>query len=260
MGKYLRQHKRISMTPFSKNLHMIPRQFYPAERTCMFYETPLSKSISVTRNAYILTLTSIIANVHTFIAKCDDCGVCYRYQESSHSIHNYNDKFLLGIDLCLFLRNSLKQHIPIGSIVKVLERQLNTSLNSQPVPNAYLHFEALSDHQYHFNCSICGCHPKILILDLNQKANFECYANDLKLPNKYEEDDRDLVDCEKFWSNVELSAILQGFPDREADDFKVGRLGHLSSVKSQEMVIYWLTPNIERSTKMMENLKVTAEK
>ena len=30
-------------------------------------------------------------------------------------------------------------------------------------------------------------------------------------------------------------------------------LGHLSSVKSQEMVIYWLTPNIERSRKMMKS-------
>ena len=38
--------------------------------------------------------------------------------------------------------------------------------------NAYLHFEALSDHGYDFFCSRCGYHPSILVWDLCKKGCF----------------------------------------------------------------------------------------
>ena len=137
-----------------------------------------------------------------FIVKCNDCGMCYKYQESTDGVHNYNDNFFLGIDFCIFLRNSLQQHAPIGSIVKILEQQLHTKLNAQTIINAYLHFEALSDHRYNFNCCVCGYHPKVLIMDLNKKINFRCSVTDLQLQEEFDENDADLVDCETFWSNV----------------------------------------------------------
>ena len=40
------------------------------------------------------------------------------------SIHNFNDSFLIGLNVCQFLCDSLQQHLPIKSVVKVLEGQL----------------------------------------------------------------------------------------------------------------------------------------
>ena len=42
----------------------------------------------------------------------------------------------------------------------------------QCVQDAYLHFEALSDHGYDFFCSRCGYHPSILVWDLCKKGCF----------------------------------------------------------------------------------------
>ena len=153
-----------------------------------------------------------------FVVKCDDGEMCYRYQESTDGVHNYNDNFLLGIDLCISLRNSLQQHVAIGSIVKILKQQLHTRLSAQTIINAYLHFKTLSDHRYNFNCCICGYHPKALIMDLNKKINFRCSMSDLQLPEEFGENDADLVDCETFWSNVESSVIIRGFPGRTVND------------------------------------------
>ena len=57
--------------------------------------------------------------------------MCYRYQEVDRDIHNFNGTLLIGLDVCQFLRECLQQHIPIGSIVKVLELRLNRRLNSE---------------------------------------------------------------------------------------------------------------------------------
>jgi hypothetical protein len=39
--------------------------------------------------------------------------------------------------------------------------------------NAYLHFEALSDHSYGFSCLMCGHFPPLLTLDVDKKGVFE---------------------------------------------------------------------------------------
>ena len=180
----------------------------------------MSQPIQITRNGSILTLKNIVNKVKVFVVKCNDFGMCYRYQESTDGVHNYNDNFFLGIDLCIFLRNSLQQHVPIGSIVKTLEQQLHTKLKAQTIINACLHFEALSDHLYNFNCCVCGYHPKIVIINLNKKINFRCSMSDVQLPEEFDENDADLVDSETFWSNVESSIIIRGFPGRTVYDFE----------------------------------------
>ena len=48
--------------------------------------------------------------------------------------------------------------------------------------NAYLHFDALSDHSYDYNCLLCGYHPTTLIMDLNKKVSFACNMSDMELP------------------------------------------------------------------------------
>jgi len=124
-------------------------------------------------------MNDVIEGVETFFKRCENCRMCYRYQEHEHNIHNFNDTFLIGFDVCRFLRQCLQEHLPIGSIVKVLESQLGQQLNSQNVINAYLHFDSLSQHSYEYSCSLCGYHPKILIMDLNKKVAFNCNVSNL---------------------------------------------------------------------------------
>ena len=81
-----------------------------------------------------------------------------------------------------------------------LERSLKTKLNSRTILNAFLHFDALSCHEYKFNCSICGHHPAIMNMDLNRKVSFQCPAESLRLPDEYKQDseENDVEDCELF--------------------------------------------------------------
>ena len=89
--------------------------------------------------------------------------------------------------------------------------------------NAFLHFDALSCHECRFNCSICGHHPSIITMDLNRKVSFQCPAESLRLPDNYKQnsDENDVVDCENFWANVELSMIVSRFPGANVWEFVV---------------------------------------
>ncbi len=129
----------------------------------------------------------------------------------------------MGLDVCIYLRDCLQCHIPIGSATEVLERSLKTKLNSRTILNAFLHFDALSCHEHKFNCSICGHHPTIINMDLNRKVSFQCQVESLRLPENYKQDadENDVVDCEKFWANVELSMIVRGFPGANVQEFVV---------------------------------------
>ena len=91
-------------------------------------------------------MNDVIEGIETFYKRCENCRMCYRYQENDRSIHNFNDTFLIGFDVYRFLRQCLQEHLPIGSIVNVLESQLGKRLHSQSVIDAYLHFDSLSQH------------------------------------------------------------------------------------------------------------------
>lgn len=132
MCRYLQNEKRI---PIRNNNPTIPDpvtclRFVPLETTCHLCSTALSAPIRITNKAVIVTLNKFVDGVETYYKRCGKCGMCYRYQEVDSDIHNFNDTFLIGLDVCRFLRDSLQQHLPIGSIVKVLEGRLNRRLNA----------------------------------------------------------------------------------------------------------------------------------
>ena len=95
-------------------------------------------------------------------------------------------------------------------MAKALEGRLKRRLNIQNIINAYLHFDALSDHLYNYNCLLCGFHPTMLIMDLNKKVSFACNKSQLELPENYNREDTDFVDCDRFWEKVKLAMVLKG--------------------------------------------------
>ncbi len=157
----------------------------------------------------------------TYFKKCDACAMVYHYQEHEDFINNFDDYLLLSTELCLFIKQQIRQHIPVGSFITSLENRLDKTLNHQKILNAILHFDALLQHNYDFFCVICGYHPAILIMDLNRKVSFKCPSSQLDLPDEYDEDKADYVDADRFWNNVEMAMLLRGFPDPIVEGFRV---------------------------------------
>ena len=139
--------------------------------------------------------------VETFFKICYSCNNYYRCQECNYGLHNYNDVFLLGLDVCLFLRESIRNHVAVGTICTILECILKVKIDFPSVLHAYSHFEALSDRPYAFNCVQCGYYPPILIADVNRKVAFKCRTTNQDLPDEFNKDS-DVVDCPEFWRKV----------------------------------------------------------
>ena len=72
---------------------------------------------------------------------------------------------------------STKNHTAIGRVVATLEAIYNVKVPHQSVVNAYLHFEALTTHEYSYSCVRCGIFPPVLIMDLNKKTAFRLSGN-----------------------------------------------------------------------------------
>ena len=221
MCSYLKRQKKIPLTLNKSSKPVNPRKLFPEETQCHECQEQLSEPFLITKSAVIIGMDTVQRDIETYGKQCKKCDMYYRYQEHKHFVHNFDDHMLLSTELCLFVRSQLKQHVPIGSLVSTLEEKLGEKINHQRVLNAFLHFDALSDHSYDFQCLICGHHPPILIMDLNRKISFRCPMSELELPEKYDREGADRVDCEKFWEKVELGIVMRGFSDREVEELKV---------------------------------------
>ena len=94
----------------------------------------------------------------------------------------YNKMYLGGqfsFSVCFcFLATILQVHTvnAVGRTVETLENWLHLQPYQLPrsaMLNAFLHFEALSDHDYSFSCVLCGYFPPLVNLDVNSKGVFE---------------------------------------------------------------------------------------
>ena len=70
-----------------------------------------------------------------------------------------------------FLATILQVHDAVGRTVEALENWLHLQPFQVPrsaMLNAFLHFEALSDHSYSFSCVLCGYFPPLVNLDVDK--------------------------------------------------------------------------------------------
>ncbi len=122
----------------------------------------------------------------------------YRYQEWSDGIHNFNDHILLSLHLCVFLKNPVQvshnhklfvllfsfvqcyiyiyffqNSTAVSRIMEILDAtECGPFPKHEVVLQAYLHFEALTDLDYHYSCVSCGNYPSVVIMDLHKKGAF----------------------------------------------------------------------------------------
>lgn len=70
----------------------------------------------------------------------------------------------------------LQNHTAIGRALAVLTDAYGVTF-ARNVHSAYLHFEALVDHDYSFTCALCGFYPHIMVLDGHKKCAFRLHGN-----------------------------------------------------------------------------------
>ena len=115
-----------------------------------------------------------------------------------------------------------------------LEATYNVKVPHQSILNAYLHFEAMTAHQYSYSCLRCGIYPPVLIMDLNKKTAFRL-AGKFHFFNKLEQIDLYFISVSDltFWApwigrNVRNSEIVLNTEHRkchrEEDENELGNL------------------------------------
>ena len=184
------------------SLDSIPKAFIPTETKCDECKEKVRGPFLVSKNAKVLTLSGLLYGHITFVKICLACRMYYRYQEFADGVHTFDDKFLIALDMCIFIRENVKNHVAVGTLCEILEQYLHIKLKQNTVLNVYLHFVALTEHNYDFNCVICGFHPPVLIADVNRKVVFKCHTIDDTIPNN-DDNTADYVDCDEFWKKVE---------------------------------------------------------
>ncbi|XP_048010469.1 uncharacterized protein LOC125244425 [Megalobrama amblycephala] len=195
-----------------------PTSLIPDEMFChrCAGNVPLSDPLLITSKAKILTNTRIIHDVATYSKCCHQCGIHYRYQEWKDGLHNFNDSVILDLPLCLHLRNMLQVHTAVGRVVQCLEVTIGEQFPpAKTVLHAYLHFEALTGHEYEYSCVTCGDHPPIVIMDLHRKGAFNMSLSDIKPPPK---DFNGHMDMDDFWDKLALQMIGRGFVKKQSDN------------------------------------------
>ncbi|KAK0140068.1 hypothetical protein N1851_023031 [Merluccius polli] len=200
--------KDVSSPP---NRNALPMHLIPCETFCALCpgKIPLSEPILVSQKAKIVMFTGVAEDVSTYCKRCGICGTFYRYQEWTEGLHNFDDHVILTLHLCLFLRQSVQNHTAVGRALDILEQTNNKKYpNHDSILHGYVHFEALTAHDYNYSCVNCGVHPPVVIMDLHKKGVFSMPVSDIEDPSP-EFDGH--VDVEAFWDSVEKEIVCRGF-------------------------------------------------
>ncbi|XP_058618392.1 uncharacterized protein LOC131531574 [Onychostoma macrolepis] len=162
-------------------------------------------------NDWINGVIQIVLACHrisTYCKKCSSCGMFYRYQDWMHGLHNFNYKVLLSIFLCIFIRNSVQDHVAVGRVRSILQKTTHVPYPKETeFLHAYLHFEALTHHDYAFSCLKCGHHPPVVVMDLHKKGVFNMAVSDISEPTETFNGE---VNSEEFWETLSRERIATG--------------------------------------------------
>eukprot|EP00064_Thunnus_orientalis_P016911 superscaffoldBa00003458_g16984 len=159
--------------------------------------------------SYPDTMTLPSYDTSTYNKRCPKCHMDYRYQEWRDGLHNFNDHVILTLELCLYMRYNLQNHVSVSRLISCLE-----SFRGQKFPainiifQAYCHFEALNNTEYSYSCVNCGFSPAVVMMDIHRNRVSKLEVSELETPP---EDFDGQHNIEDFWDSVHLEMISQGF-------------------------------------------------
>ncbi|KAJ4945767.1 hypothetical protein JOQ06_023445 [Pogonophryne albipinna] len=127
-------------------------------------------------------------------------------KEWQDGIHNFDNHMMLSLHLCLALRNALQTHTAVSRVIGIIEATEGESFpNKETVLQAYLSFEALSEHDYTYACVSC---PATVVMDLHKKGVFSMPVSEIQIPPQ-QYDSR--VNVKDFWDAVTMEILSCGF-------------------------------------------------
>ncbi|XP_030279056.1 HMG domain-containing protein 3-like isoform X2 [Sparus aurata] len=180
--------------------------------------------------------------ISTYRKSCLNCGMIYRYQEWEEGIHNFDDHIILSLHLCLMIRNALQTHTAISKVIEIIETTEKVSFpNKERVLQAYLHFEALTNHDYTYSCVSCGYSPAVVVMDLHKKGVFSMPLSEIPSPpDNYDGH----VDINNFWEAVATEIISRGL-------IPCGRKNPFVVPPSYHHWAPWIGPHTRRSNSVL---------
>ncbi|XP_051816802.1 uncharacterized protein LOC110966392 isoform X2 [Acanthochromis polyacanthus] len=219
-----------------------PKHLIPKETKCVECEYTMYEQQLITSKAKILTSTGVVEGISTYRKSCLNCGMIYRYQEWEDGVHNFDDHIILSLHLCLMVRNALQTHTAISKVIEIIETTENVSFpNKERVLQAYLHFEALTNHNYSYNCVSCGYSPAVVVMDLHKKGVFNLPVSEIQsLPDDYDGH----VDIANFWDAVAVEMISRGL-------IPCGRKNPFVVPPSYHHWAPWIGPHTRRSNSVL---------
>ncbi|CAM4735890.1 unnamed protein product [Leuciscus chuanchicus] len=162
----------------------------------------------ITAHAKLVTYTGVVEGFSTYCRACPGCGLMYRYQEWRDGIHNFNDHMLITLHLCIVLRTSVQTHHSVSGAIEVLEQTENKTFPKKAtILHAYMHFEAMTSHNYLFSCYKCGYYPPVVVMDLHRKGVFNMPVSEMEAPPAHFDG---TVDTKQFWDSVMSEIICSG--------------------------------------------------
>nr|XP_039268649.1 uncharacterized protein LOC120343514 [Styela clava] len=125
MCQYLKELKRIPHSANNRASKTIyPTTYIPVEVKCFYCDSDLQKPILISKHAKILTMTELLGDISTYYKECPKCKVCYRYQEFTDGLHNFNDIFFMSLEICYFITKSFSCSIcPLGVLLTLFLRE-----------------------------------------------------------------------------------------------------------------------------------------
>uniref|UniRef100_A0A3B3BZI3 Uncharacterized LOC112141289 n=1 Tax=Oryzias melastigma TaxID=30732 RepID=A0A3B3BZI3_ORYME len=214
--KYVFEFKKIPATlpeevTAQRALPDYRKHLLPDESTCRLCpdHPELQEATLVTNKARIVGMQGVIQNVSTYKKRCPSCKLFYRYQEWRDGLHNFNDHVIITLQLCVYLRHNLQNHVSVSRVINSLESLLRVEFPATDlIFQGYCHFEALSNTEYTYSCVNCGFYPPVVVMDLHRKGVFSFEVSELEQPGSEFHGEHNIV---SFWESVHLHMISRGF-------------------------------------------------
>ncbi|XP_078481881.1 uncharacterized protein LOC144742691 [Ciona intestinalis] len=190
-----------------------PAVLVPIEESCPCCSAELTELTN--QKCTIFGVTNIWKGIQVVMKQCTSCKFIVRYQNYRSGFHNFNNKLMLSLRLCIHLLKGIQFHVNVESNLKILFDE-NVPINN--IRNGFTHFCAMRDCTYEFSCLKCGFNPQILIGDGN-------WANCCKRPvdaiQSSKENCQDRVNCEDSWENIEKEILGRGLHESANNLFKL---------------------------------------
>ena len=174
----------------------------PSEECCVQCSGPLTLE-SCKGEPKLLTRFGFVKVQNVVFKHCSHCSLDYYYSDVNEGVFNFNNNFFISIDLLIWLRNAVLEHIALSREITLIEKQYRINIRHDLVRRCFYKFLSLIDDTDSFHCYLCGHHPVILTFDVSRKCAFKMENPNQPLPGD------EKVNAKQFWDNIRKHVISE---------------------------------------------------